>query len=137
MTEQQEAGMEITETNQEERMPLRSKAEAPGLAVLDPPRQYRHPAGPHRTRQLSSTRLTSEQDLDEPGSPRVRISMSVADARALADLLSAEILAGDKQRLLDQLWLRTALIEQRRRIRRNERTDFQTRADSILAALDP
>jgi hypothetical protein len=63
--------------------------------------------------------------------------MSVADAQALADLLSAQTPARSEQRLLDQLWLRTVLIEQHRRIRRTERIGFRIRADRLLEALDP
>lgn len=66
----------------------------------------------------------------------MRLLMSVADAERLADLLSAQIPAKDEQCLLDQLWLRTILIEQQRRIRRAERTDFRIRADRLLEALD-
>jgi hypothetical protein len=63
--------------------------------------------------------------------------MSVADAQALADLLSARISSRSEQRLLDQLWLRTVLIEQHRRVRCIERIDFGLRADRLLEALDP
>lgn len=63
--------------------------------------------------------------------------MSVADAQALADLLATQIPATSEQRLLDQLWLRTVLIEQYRRARRTERITFGTRADRLLEALDP
>lgn len=40
-------------------------------------------------------------------------------------------------RIMDQLWLRTVLIEQRRRMRVTERDAFDQRADRMLAALDP
>lgn len=39
--------------------------------------------------------------------------------------------------VMDQLWLRTVLIEQRRRVPIVERAAFDERADRLLAALDP
>ncbi|HYM46323.1 MAG TPA: hypothetical protein VES65_09235 [Solirubrobacteraceae bacterium] len=62
--------------------------------------------------------------------------MSMTDAQLLADLLSPPS-ASDEQRLLDQLWLRTVFAEQRRRVRYDERTAFEIRADRLLEALDP
>jgi hypothetical protein len=62
--------------------------------------------------------------------------MPLASAEALADLLEGDASA-DAERLLDQLWLRSALIEQWRRTRISERRAFEVRADRILAALDP
>jgi hypothetical protein len=129
--------MEITEANREERMPLLSKAETPGLAVLDPPTRRRQPKESRRTRQLASPRLKPEQHLDESGSPGVRLLMSDADAQALANLLSSQTGTEVEQRILDQLWLRTALIEQWRRARILDRPDFELRANHILSALDP
>jgi hypothetical protein len=107
-------------------MPLLSKAKALRLAVLEPPTRRPQPKEACQTRHL-----------DESGSPRVRLLMSVGDAQALADLLSAQTPARSEQRLLDQLWLRTVLIEQHRRIRRTERIGFRIRADRLLEALDP
>jgi hypothetical protein len=63
--------------------------------------------------------------------------MPLADASALEDALSSRIGDADEQRILDQLWLRTALIEQWRRTRIAERRAFQERADRALGALDP
>jgi len=66
----------------------------------------------------------------------VRIAMSVADARALSSvLLDAPPAVSD--RLCDQLWLRTVLVEQRRRTPRAERAAFDAQADQILRQLDP
>jgi len=39
--------------------------------------------------------------------------------------------------LCEQLWLRTVLVEQRRRTVMAERTAFDAQADRLLAALDP
>jgi hypothetical protein len=73
----------------------------------------------------------------DEGIPQVRLSMSVAEAQAMAELLSSGSVGADEQRLLDQLWLRTVLIEQWRRVRVLERPAFARRADQVLAALDP
>lgn len=67
----------------------------------------------------------------------MRLLMSLSDARALADVLSSSLDDPSEQRILDQLWLRTALIEQWRRTRIAERRAFQERADRTLSALDP
>lgn len=70
---------------------------------------------------------------------QVRMGMSMQTAERLADVLlelgpdQAEV----EHRILDQLWLRTSLIEQRRRMRVSERAAFDARADRMLAALDP
>jgi hypothetical protein len=76
-----------------------------------------------------------EQHHDKPEA-RVRLAMSVADAQVLANALSSQIAASVEQRILDQLWLRTVLIEQWRRTRIVERRAFQERADRVLSALD-
>src|ERR1039457_1251253 len=110
MTRPHDAGMGVPKANRERRMPLLSKAEASGLAVLDPPTRRSRPNRSRQIHQLVSDGPTPEQHIDEPGSPQVRLLMSVADAQGLADLLSAQIPAKDEQRLLDQLWLRTVLI---------------------------
>jgi hypothetical protein len=62
--------------------------------------------------------------------------MSVVDGERIADLLSAQIPFEHEQRLLDQLWLRTTLLEQWRRTRIAQRKAFQERADRTLSALD-
>jgi hypothetical protein len=63
--------------------------------------------------------------------------MSIAEGGMLADVLAASGGDADGCRLLDQLWLRTILIDQMRRVRRNERTEYRGRAERILAMLDP
>jgi len=63
--------------------------------------------------------------------------MSVADAKSLANSLSSQASASIEQRILDQLWLRTVLIEQLRRTRLVERRAFGERADRVLSTLDP
>jgi hypothetical protein len=60
----------------------------------------------------------------------------LAQAEALATALH-QAPAGVCGRLLDQLWLRVVLIEQRKRVNRDERTKFDARADRVLALLDP
>jgi hypothetical protein len=70
------------------------------------------------------------------GRPRVRLRMPLRDAEELARRLSAVALTPTIQRVLDQLWLRSVLMEQWRRTRLSERADFERRADRILAALD-
>jgi hypothetical protein len=67
---------------------------------------------------------------------RVRLFMPIEAAEALAGLLAMAPRTPDVQRLLDQLWLRTALIEQWRRMRIVERPAFVEQADRVLAALD-
>jgi hypothetical protein len=68
--------------------------------------------------------------------PAVRMGMSVADGERLADAMfhAPEPVA---ERLEDQLWLRSVLVEQMRRMRIAERDRFAARADQLLAALDP
>jgi hypothetical protein len=67
--------------------------------------------------------------------PRVRMGME-ADAEGLL----ASWLLGDRgeagRRVMDQLWLRTVLVEQRRRVGTSERVKFTRRADECLALLD-
>ena len=68
--------------------------------------------------------------------PRVRMGDSADEARRTAAwLLGAR--GADGQRVLDQLWLRTILVEQRRRELLSSRPNFDERADRVLAALDP
>lgn len=66
----------------------------------------------------------------------VRMGMSVAEGEVLSDLLlrCPEDVA---ERVHDQLWLRTVLVEQRRRATIAERPAFDARADRILELLDP
>jgi hypothetical protein len=84
---------------------------------------------------LESHGPTPEQHFDKLES-RVRFVMSVADAELLANSLSLQTVASVEQRILDQLWLRTVLIEQWRRTRIVERRVFEERADRALSALD-
>jgi hypothetical protein len=71
-----------------------------------------------------------------PEAVRVRLFMPIEAAEALAGTLAMAPRTPVVQRLLDQLWLRTALIEQWRRMRIAERPAFADRADRVLAALD-
>ncbi len=69
---------------------------------------------------------------------QIRIGMAVTDAERLADdLRPGQSADATVQRLLDQFWLRSILIEQRRRTCLAERATFDERADHLLAALDP
>jgi hypothetical protein len=65
----------------------------------------------------------------------VRIGMSVVDGEALAEILP-RVPADVREQIHHQLWLRTVLIEQRRRVALAERARFDERADLALAALD-
>ena len=68
--------------------------------------------------------------------PTVRIAMTSAAATAMSSrLLDAP--AAVSEQLCRQLWLRTVLIEQRRRTHRAEREAFDRQADEILQQLDP
>jgi hypothetical protein len=67
---------------------------------------------------------------------RVRLEMPLAEAEALDTVLASALDSHHTQRLLDQLWLRSVMIEQWRRTARAERPAFEVRANSILAALD-
>ena len=66
----------------------------------------------------------------------VRMGMSVVDAEALSDIL---LRCPDdvSERVLDQLWLRSVFVEQRRRTAITERDTFEARADRLLEMLDP
>lgn len=66
----------------------------------------------------------------------VRIGMTVPEGARLNDVL-LRCPADVVQRVHDQLWLRTALVEQRRRVSLAERADFDRRADCLLGLLDP
>lgn len=66
----------------------------------------------------------------------VRMGMSAADREKLSDLMP-RLPVDVRDRVLDQLWLRAVLTEQRRRTRIAERDAFDERADRILEALDP
>jgi hypothetical protein len=80
--------------------------------------------------------VSQSQEAESP-LPRVRLLMPLVDASRLADMLSSSIGGADEQRILDQLWLRTTLVEQWRRTRIVDRRTFQERADRALSALDP
>lgn len=67
---------------------------------------------------------------------RVRMGTSVAEAGRLERELH-DAAPGISGRVCDQLWLRTVLVEQRRRTRIAERPTFDERADRLLALLDP
>lgn len=66
----------------------------------------------------------------------VRMSMSVVAGTRLLEILD-RCPADVADRVHDQLWLRSTLVEQRRRTRIAERDAFDARADAILEALDP
>ena len=68
---------------------------------------------------------------------RVRLRMGEPDARELGEQLLTLRGTGRESRLLDQLWLRTVMIEEWRRTHRAEREAFEACADRLLAALDP
>jgi hypothetical protein len=68
---------------------------------------------------------------------QVRLLMPLVDADALAKRLTGVPRTPTIERVLDQLWLRSALIEQWRRTILAERADFEGRANRILGALDP
>jgi hypothetical protein len=66
----------------------------------------------------------------------VRMDMGADVAETVAELLP-RLPLDVAARVVDQLWLRSVLIEQWRRTRIAERPAFVERADRILAALDP
>jgi hypothetical protein len=66
----------------------------------------------------------------------VRMRMSVAEGEALDEILHRTP-ADVTERVMDQLWLRSVFVEQRRRTTIAERPKFDERADCILANLDP
>jgi hypothetical protein len=63
--------------------------------------------------------------------------MPMGEAEQLEAQLTGLRRTAEVARLLDQLWLRSVLIEQWRRTRLNERAGFSRRADRLLSALDP
>lgn len=69
--------------------------------------------------------------------PLVRMGMGCEDAAQLSDALLTIRGTEAERRLLDQLWLRTVLLEQRKRVLLTERATFDRRGDRALAALDP
>lgn len=66
----------------------------------------------------------------------VRMGMSADASAAMANVLM-RCPEDVRRRGLDQLWLRSVLVEQRRRTNTAARTRFDARADRILEALDP
>lgn len=65
------------------------------------------------------------------------MAMSAQDATQLSgDLIE---LRGTEaaDRIHDQLWLRTVLIEQRRHVRIAERSKYNARGDRVLTAIGP
>lgn len=68
---------------------------------------------------------------------RIRLLMPIAEAERLEIELTGAACTARTARLLDQLWLRSVLVEQWRRTRLSERAGFALRSDRILEALDP
>lgn len=66
----------------------------------------------------------------------VRMDMTVNEAEGISEILP-RCPADVRDRLHDQLWLMSMLVEQRKHTNRNERDRFDQRANKILAALDP
>lgn len=66
----------------------------------------------------------------------VRMGMSVAEGESLSELMP-RLPVDVRDRVLDQIWLRSVLVEQRRRTTIAERDTFDARADAILEELDP
>jgi hypothetical protein len=65
------------------------------------------------------------------------MNMPISAAELIADHLTGLLLA-DAQPVLDQLWLRSALVAFRKNgVHLAERDAFDARADRILAQLDP
>jgi hypothetical protein len=71
-----------------------------------------------------------------PLPPRIRFRMSSADGLRLGEYLLGIRGSREEHRHLDQLWLRSVLIEQWRRTPRVERGRFEVRADRLLRTLD-
>jgi len=132
MTRRQDRELEVKETSLGQPMPVSSHADMSCLAAV---RISTDRQSPRRSRR--TPRPASEQQSNGPQAPRVRLTMPHAEVQLLAELLSSRPTPRDEQRLLDQLWLRTVLVEQQRQIRRNERGEFRIRADRLLEALDP
>lgn len=66
----------------------------------------------------------------------VRMGMAAEAAAEMANVLM-RCPEDVRQRGLDQLWLHSVFVEQRRRTNTVERQRFDARADRILEALDP
>lgn len=62
--------------------------------------------------------------------------MTIGEGERLRGVLHRDADARVAERLCDQLWLRSVLIEQRRRTIIAEREKFDARADRLLALLD-
>jgi hypothetical protein len=69
--------------------------------------------------------------------PVVRMTMTARLAERLAEHLVDVRGTLRETALCEQLWLRTVLVEQRRRTVTAERAAFDAQADRLLAALDP
>jgi hypothetical protein len=81
--------------------------------------------------------LTKDLDCDVLESPPlIRFGMSSTDGLRLGEYLLSIRGTTEERRNLDQLWLRSVLIEQWRRTPLVERGRFEVRADRILRALD-
>lgn len=110
---------------------------------LSGPSARRDPAVPNRrASQARSHAFTFLEPADGDvasgaAACRVRLLMHLAEAEALEIRLTGRPANPDVIRLLDQLWLRSVLIEQWRRTRLSERAAFARRADRLLSALDP
>ena len=81
--------------------------------------------------------LLDEQRPRSTPDTRVRLRMGETAARVLGEQLLAVRGTGREGRLLDQLWLRTVMVEEWRRTHVAERAAFEACADRLLAALDP
>jgi hypothetical protein len=86
------------------------------------------------TETLRRSSLCAARDVSWPV---VRMTMTARLVEHLADHLIDVRGTEREQVLCQQLWLRTVLIEQRRRTVMAERTAFDAQADRLLAALDP
>jgi hypothetical protein len=73
---------------------------------------------------------------ESPLPPRIRFRMSSTDGLRLGEHLLSIRGSKEERCNLDQLWLRSVLIEQWRRTPRAERGRFEVRADRLLSALD-
>lgn len=68
--------------------------------------------------------------------PPVRMGMGAAEAEIIAALYDSVPVAVFDQ-VMDQLWLRSVFVEQRKRTNVSERVEFDRRANRILEQIDP